>query len=61
MSKGSGRRPARVSPREYADNYTRTFGTGLHQNPPHPDTQTFSTATQAVELKITHRSTDGKG
>ncbi len=61
MGKGSRRRPAAVSRQQVDENYTRTFGTAVHQNPPHPDTVTGSTATQAVEFRITHRSTDAHG
>jgi hypothetical protein len=61
MGKGSRRRPATVPKARYEENYTRTFGTAVHQNPPHPESVTGSTATQAVEFRITHRSNDADG
>lgn len=58
MGKGSAPRPLSVSRAQYHDNYTRTFSTAVHQNPPHPESSTCSTATQAVEFRITDRSAD---
>jgi len=58
MGKGSTRRPAAVPKAQVDENYTRTFGSAVHQNPPHPESVTGSTATQAVEFRITHRSED---
>lgn len=52
MSKGSAPRPFSVSRERYADNYTRTFGSAVHQNPPHPDSATGTTGTQAILLRV---------
>lgn len=60
MGKGSTRRPAQISRAQYDQQYTTTFSTAMHQNPPHPVSQTGTTGTQAVLLRVLpHRASDG--